>query len=361
MSLITDLLSKVKQREGSRDVPPTLTDAVFKSRAERQTRKKLGVILLLIFLLIGGWFGVVSLMENLKERPAVVRAPVPPTPAFVPSSQPATPALQGQPHTDAAAAGAKASSMAGTVPMAERMKASPARSYRKRIKARKFTEGTVLEKDSTTNEVRREKASGEELSGSTKASQVFNRDDKDFALYTARTYEMQRKYHQAVSHYKDVLAMETNNYAVMNNISSMLIHLGSYEESMRYAQRALEIRKDYVPSLVNLGIDYSCLGKASESESYFRRALTIEPANRYALLNLALLYEKQSAFDKADQYYARLSQEGDAQGYLGSARIAEKQNRIADAIHFYRMVKSTDTADTQASNTANDRLMRLTK
>jgi tetratricopeptide (TPR) repeat protein len=129
---------------------------------------------------------------------------------------------------------------------------------------------------------------------------------------------------------------------------------------MRYAQRALEIRKDYVPSLVNLGIDYSCLGKASESESYFRRALAVEPANHYALLNLALLYEKQSAFDKADQYYARLSREGDAQGYLGSARIAEKQNRIADAINFYRMVKSTDNVDTQASNAANDRLMRLT-
>jgi Tfp pilus assembly protein PilF len=155
--------------------------------------------------------------------------------------------------------------------------------------------------------------------------------------------------------------MEPNNYAVMNNISSMLIHLGSYEESMRYAQRALNIRKDYVPSLVNMGIDYSFLGKTSESESYFRRALTIEPANRYALLNLALLYEKQSAFDMADQYYVRLSHEGDAQGYLGSARIAEKQNRIADAIHFYRMVKSTVNADTQASNTANDRLMRLTK
>ena len=361
MSLITDLLSKVKQREGRRAVPPTLTDAVFKSRAERQTRKKLGVILLLIFLLIGGWFGVVSLMENLKERPAVVRAPVPPRPAFVPSSQPATPVLQAQPHTDPGVAGARASSMAGTVPMTERMKASPARSYRKRIKARKFTEGTVLEKDSTTNEVRREKASGEELSGSTKASQVFNRDDKDFALYAARTYETQGKYHQALLQYKTVLAMEPSNYAVMNNISGMLIYLGSYEESMKYAQRALNLMKDNVPSLVNMGIDYSYLGKPSESEVCLRRALTIEPGNRYALLNLALLYEKQSAFDKADQYYERLSQEGDAQGYMGLARTAEKQNRIADAIHFYSMVKSMDNTDSKASNTASERLMRLTK
>ena len=91
----------------------------------------------------------------------------------------------------------------------------------------------------------------------------------------------------------------------------------------------------------------------------------ISRTDLYSILGRANLADhlgnKQSAFDKADQYYAKLSQEGDAQGYLGSARIAEKQNRIADAIHFYRMVKSTDTADPQASNTASDRLMRLTK
>ncbi|MCG6538391.1 MAG: tetratricopeptide repeat protein, partial [Syntrophales bacterium LBB04] len=316
MSLITDLLPKVKQRKLNRDVPPILKDAVLKSRAERQTRKKLAVILLLILLLIGGGFGVVSLMQNLKERPPVVRAPVPPTPAFEPASQPATPALQAQPQTDAAVAGAKASNVAGTVPMPERKKASPAHSYGKRVKVRKFTEGTAQEKDGSTK-VRREKATGEELSG----SRVFNRDDKDFALYAALTYETQGKYHQALLQYSAVLAMEPSNYAVMNNISSMLIYLGSYEESTRYAQKALNLRKDYVPSLVNMGIDYSYLGKPAESEDCFRRALTIEPGNRYALLNLALLYEKQNAFDKADKYYARLSQEGDAQSYMGLARI----------------------------------------
>ena len=361
MSLITDLLSRVKQREPRRDIPPILKDAVFKSAMERQTRKRLVTVLLITLVFIGAGFGAAYLMKYLKELPSAVRAPVATTPASEPASQLASSALQAQPKVEEIAPASKAQNVTETAVKPERGGTSPDHPRRKKTVTKKYVKGIGQGASGFTNETRREKASGAELPETTKASRGFNRDDKDFALYTARTYEMQRKYHQAVSHYKDVLAMEPNNYAVMNNISSMLIHLGSYEESMRYAQRALEIRKDYVPSLVNLGIDYSCLGKASESESYFRRALTIEPANHYALLNLALLYEKQSAFDKADQYYARLSQEGDAQGYLGSARIAEKQNRIADAIHFYRMVKSTDTADTQASNTANDRLMRLTK
>jgi tetratricopeptide (TPR) repeat protein len=259
------------------------------------------------------------------------------------------------------ATASKAQNVTQTAVRPERGKDAPDHPRIKKTIARKSVKEVGQEASGSMNEMKRERASIAGLPEATRASKGFSRDDKDFALYTARTYEMQKKYHQALSLYKDVLAMEPNNYAVMNNISSILIHLGSYEESIRYAQRALEIRKEYVPSLVNLGIDYSCLGKASESESYFRRALTIDPANRNALLNLALLYEKQSAFDKADQCYARLSQEGDAQGYLGSARIAEKQNRIADAIHFYRMVKSTANADPQASDTASDRLMRLTK
>jgi tetratricopeptide (TPR) repeat protein len=361
MSLITDLLSRVKQREPRRDIPPILKDAVFKSTTERQTRKRLATVLLITLVFIGAGFGAVFLMEYLKEPPSAVRAPVATTPAFEPASKSASSALQAQPKAEEIAAASKTQNATETAVKPKLGGASLDHPRRKKTITKKYVEGIGQEASGSMNEMGREKASGEELPASTKPARGLIRDDKDFALYTARTYEMQKKYHQAVSHYKDVLAMEPNNYAVMNNISSMLIHLGSYEESMRYAQRALNIRKDYVPSLVNMGIDYSCLGKISESESYFRRALTIEPANRYALLNLAVLYEKQSAFDKADQYYARLSQEGDAQGYLGSARIAEKQNRIADAIHFYRMVKSTETADPQASNTASDRLMRLTK
>lgn len=361
MSLISDLLSKVKQRESSRDVPPILKDAVFKSTTERQTRKRLAAVLLITLVFIGAGFGTFYLMEYLKEPPSAVHAPVATAPAFEPASQSASSAQQAQPKVAEIVEASKAQNVTETAVKHERRGASPDHPRRKKTTTKKYVEGISQAASGPVNETRREKASVAELPESTKASRGFSRDDRDFALYTARTYEMQKKYHQAVSHYKDVLAMEPNNYAIMNNISGMLIHLGSYEESMRYAQRALEIRKDYVPSLVNLGIDYSCLGKASESESYFRRALTIEPANRHALLNLALLYEKQSAFDKADQYYARLSREGDAQGYLGSARIAEKQNRIGDAIHFYRMVKSIDTADTEASNTANDRLMQLTK
>jgi Tfp pilus assembly protein PilF len=172
---------------------------------------------------------------------------------------------------------------------------------------------------------------------------------------------MQGKYSQALSNYKKVLALEPNNYIVMNNISSMLIYLRSYEEAIRYAQKALNVKKDYPSPLINIGIGYGYLGKVSESERYFERALAIEPSNHNALLNLGILYEKQNSLNKADGYYIKLSDTGDVQGYLGRARIAEKQKRMADAIYYYRLVVSLDAGDSQVSNTARERLLQLAK
>ncbi len=172
---------------------------------------------------------------------------------------------------------------------------------------------------------------------------------------------MQGKYSKALSNYKKVLTIEPNNYIVMNNISSMLIYLRSYDEAILYAQKALNIKKDYPSPLINIGIGYGCLGKVSESERYFQRALAIEPSNHNALLNLGILYEKQNSLEKANEYFVKLSDVGDVQGYLGRARIAEKRKRIADAIHYYRLVVSTDAGDSQISDTARERLLQLTK
>ncbi|MEN6317703.1 MAG: tetratricopeptide repeat protein [Syntrophaceae bacterium] len=191
--------------------------------------------------------------------------------------------------------------------------------------------------------------------------EILSKHDKDFYLYGARTYEMQGKYNQALSNYKKVLTIEPNNYIVMNNISSMLIYLHSYEEAIRYAQKALNIKKDYTSPLINIGIGYGYLGKVSESEMYFQRALIIEPSNHNALLNLGIFYEKQNSLEKANEYFVKLSDAGDVQGYLGRARIAEKQKRIADAIHYYRLVVSTNNEDSQISNTARERLLQLAK
>jgi len=177
----------------------------------------------------------------------------------------------------------------------------------------------------------------------------------------ARTFEMEKNYHLALSNYKKVIVIEPDNYVVMNNISCTLIRLGSYEEAIEYAKRALSLRRDYTPSLTNLGAAYGQLGKYHESEGYLLKALSMEPKNRVILLNLGLIYEKMGALDKAGKYFVSLSETGEVEGHMGLARIAEKQGRTADAVSFYKTAMSFDNAGSQAWNFANERLLQLTR
>lgn len=361
MSLISDLLSKVKKQEPRRDVPPILKDEVLQSAAGRRTRKRLTIALVCAIVLVAAGFGVLTIVESLKGPSLLVRAPVT-TPPAVQSVPPTTMSVtppQAEIRTSAAApAGINASENAIK---SERGKDSAQHIRQKKVTTKKYAEPIKPEAKSKLRGMKQEVTAAGENTEMDKASGSTTRQDKDINLYMARTYEAQRNYGQAIAHYKRALSIEPKNYVIMNNIAGMLIYMGSYKEAIQYAEKALNIRKNYVSSLINIGIGYGYLGNNSESEGYFRKALTIEPSNRHAILNLGLLYEKQGTFDMAGHYYQKLSEAGDAQGYLGLARIAEKQEKVAEAIRFYRMALSMENIDPHTSNMINERLIRLTK
>ena len=183
--------------------------------------------------------------------------------------------------------------------------------------------------------------------------------NKDLQLYLARSYENKKDYSKAFDSYKQILDVDPGNYLVMNNISSLLLHLEAFEEAIEYSEMALNIKKDYVPSLINLGIAYIKSGSLVAGEGYLLKVISIETSNKYALFNIALLYEKIGEYDKAYGSYQRLSKMKDYQGYLGLARIAEKQNRISDAIMFYRELMSIEDIDPGIKRMANDRVYML--
>lgn len=329
MSLITDLLAKVKKQEPRRDIPPILKDEVLQSKSERRSRRWLTGILVLTGVLIAAGFGLIYVVESMKGPSLLVSAPPQGAPPVQSAPQATAPAPPPQADT-------------GT-------------------SAKKYAHKSLPHASDRVQEMRREKTVAGEHAALEKPTGSMTRQERDMNLYMARTYETQKNYRQALMHYRRVLAVEPNNYVVMNNIASMLIYLGSCEEAIGYAQKALDVKRSYVFSLINLGISYGCLGKKSESESYFRRALAIEPSNHHALLNLGLLYEKQNAFDSADRYYRRLSEGENIQGYLGLARIAEKQRKIDDAVRFYKVAISMENIDPHTAAMVNERLIQLTK
>ena len=185
--------------------------------------------------------------------------------------------------------------------------------------------------------------------------------DRDVYLYQASTSEAAGDLKQALASYQKVLAMEPKNFLIMNNVASILVRQGSNNEAIGYAERAIAVKPRYVPALINLSIAYLQQGNRSEGESSLRRALTIEPANRLVLKNLGILMEKQDRFEEARSVYGKLAQLGDAQGYLGMARIAEKQDQKAEAVKAYQGLLQLDGISPAERALAGDRITMLTQ
>ncbi|MCL4558299.1 MAG: tetratricopeptide repeat protein [Deltaproteobacteria bacterium] len=222
-----------------------------------------------------------------------------------------------------------------------------------RLKKRHAAEAASKSPPVTTPE-----ASGETRKGAKQPS----RDDfanRDVYLYTASTYESKRDYYQALYNYKKALELDPENYIILNNISSMLIRTGSYEEAITYLKNALAIKNTYTPSLINLGIACIRLGKLTEGEGYFTKALSIEPSNKHAIVNLAILQERTGDLDKAYASFHRLSEMGDIQGYLGLARISEKKGKNLDAARIYREILSMGDVDPKLKKLARERLSQV--
>lgn len=362
MSLITDLLSKIKQDQSKRDVPPILRDAVVESNSQKRVQKRLALALVIVLAFVAVGIGAIYLMDYLKEPSLIASIPDKKVPVNQPPPQVSAPLQKSQPEVKTHEAHLGDQKETETVVAHGRAKDSTTPPHGTKSTKTRYAYRVKPKVSGTAGELQqREAESAAERHERQENVEKISRYDKDFYLYGARTYEMQGKYSHALSNYKKVLTIEPNNYIVMNNISSMLIYLHSYEEAIRYARKALNIKKDYPSPLINIGIGYGYLGKVSESERYFQRALAIEPINHNALLNLGILYEKQNSLNKANECFIKLSDTGDVQGYLGRARIAEKQKKTADAISYYRMVLSTDSGDSQISNTARERLLQLTQ
>lgn len=140
-------------------------------------------------------------------------------------------------------------------------------------------------------------------------------------LYKASRSEMAKDYLGAIAIYNKILAVEPTNYIVMNKIASLLMKMNMWKESMDQLRKSYTINKEYIPTLINIGIVYATTENYSTSEKYFQKALAIDPINQDAIFSMAVLYEKQNMDDKAAEYYSRLRKLGDARGNTGLERI----------------------------------------
>lgn len=350
MSLLADLLSKIKPRsyqEG--DVPPGLKRAVSDSSHKEMLRRRIVILSSLLILAIVAGVVTVYVMDIFLNKPSVIKQ----AGRHEQVAQVVKPEIKTE--TEKAQAPAQKSEPA----VSQKVTVEPMPEQKKGVQKKPASAKGI--KKAITSPLRAVglKDSQKAEPDTHEAPPAQNDSQRDMYIYTARTFESRKDYAQALFNYKKALESDPNNYIIMSNISSALLYLESYEEAIRYAMNALNIKKDYVPSLINLGIASIHLNNLSEGESYLLKALSIEPANRHVLFNTGLLFEKRQDFDKANEYFLRLSEKDDINGYLGAARIAEKQGRASDAVRIYKEIFSMNNVSLDIRKLANDRVIQL--
>ncbi len=124
----------------------------------------------------------------------------------------------------------------------------------------------------------------------------------DYELYRGHTHEKQGRYGTALKHYRKAAALAPDNYRLYNRIGYVLIRLELYAEALAPLTKALSLKKDYLPALVNTGIVYGAQKNYDEAQRYLSRALAIDATNPSAVYNMMRICEETGDFTQARHY-----------------------------------------------------------
>jgi Tfp pilus assembly protein PilF len=362
MSLLVDLLSKTKTKESRKDIPPDLRRTVVDGTYKRKARRKVIILSILVFIIFLAGFGTIYVMETFKTSLSTSIATKTHSRQAVPSTtirdeQPPKPSSSETPVNIAIAPKVLLPETGSQGKPQSQSRASSPRVAGNLIRESEpaiTTTSTVIKAQVPG----KGKTTAPEALSTEKAQQKTN---IDVYLFAARTHEAKGEFKQALDYYTRALELDPTNYVVMNNISGVYIRLKFFSEALSFASKALDIKTNYTPSLINAGIAHVSLGNLAEGEGFLGRAATLDPSNKVALFNLAVLCEKQRNFDKAFENYYKLSQMRDIDGCLGAARILERQGRNSETARFYREILTIETASTSARQFANQRLSQLSQ
>jgi len=361
VSLLADLLSKVKQQQTKREITPNLKDIIAKDSAHK---KKIVLYSALFGAVVISGILTVYLLQSLVapsakktiavQKPQRITAQAP----KMVLPQPAAEAPESRPETKAEKkiekniAGTEKTAKEKSSAIAEKPEKTEGRmTARIEKKEKPSPEPAVKPKPPVRPQAERSEDSAEEKSAS--------QPQKNAYLYIAKDYENKKDYPNALAYYKKVLETDKNNFAVINNTAYILLNMGLVHESIKYSQMALELKADYVPALINLGVAYARVDNINAAETYLNKAVTIAPDNQTAAMNLAVLYEKQREYQKAFEYFSKLARMGNANGLLGIARIYEKQAKTEEALKTYKNISSFSSIDDDTRKMVEQRIELL--
>ena len=332
MSLLAEILQRIRQPEISRQIPPNLKEIVQNSALNKYSKKRLMMLgALFSAAIISGFFVVNIITSGIENRDSISIS-----------------SKEGVQHqemkiTETPKPLKKEQTVHGKqiVKSVEKVKKEPP--VNKVKKRSQVTTGVSEKKQHKKRAV----------------NKIMDLRARDEYLYIARKHELSGDYLKALRYYNKALKFDPDSAQILNNIAYMYIKLNNPSMANRFSRKALKIKSDYIPAMVNLSIGLAMEGKYDMAEEVLQRALKIDEHNREIILNLAILYERQKRFDTAMEYYTRLAGFGDINGDLGMARIYEKRHEYDKARAIYRRLISSHDIDKNTASYVRKRLMLI--
>lgn len=141
---------------------------------------------------------------------------------------------------------------------------------------------------------------------------------------------------------KKILETQPANVCSINSIAGLYGRLGQYDDEMLWAQKAINIDKNYSLAYINYGSALASQGKLAEAKQAYETAAQLNPKSAIPVYNLGILADKKNDYATAIQFYqnaiALNSKSEDAYYNLGIDYV--KLKKYPEAIAAFKKVLS---------------------
>jgi len=374
MSILVDILKKTKSRAAGekKSIPPTL-DKIHQAEKKNISRRYILISLFAVFFIISG-LSIVFLLNTKPYKTVEIagqKSILPDRGRTSESTNSATkePSTRKKPEetninsrSPSILFTSKIESEEGKEKSGEKPPVIEEKSSKKKeqpIKEKQvldYNGGISAEKEGT------EKKYNSPLQAKTEVKTTRTAPTINYLYNKALYLEGSGQFDAALNVYLSILSRGIQDARLYNSIGYLFMKKGRFQEAELYIEKSLEIKKDYLPGLINMGIVKSKTGNEKEAEDYFKRALQVEPDNPELLYNVGLIYEKRNNLKDAEGYYKKLTFIDSPlrwEGFLSLARIKEKSRQFNEAKTIYSMILADKDAPMNYKEFARARILTI--
>ena len=108
--------------------------------------------------------------------------------------------------------------------------------------------------------------------------------------------------------YNQVLKIDPNNLAALNNLGTIYIKLGEHQKAKNCYEKAIRIDPTYADAYSNLGVVFKKLGEIEKAINCYKKAIELNPNFVNGHNNLGAIFKKIGEIEKAKDCYEKVLQ-----------------------------------------------------